>query len=132
MTWEQALAPSLEQTLNLILSDLANFFGTTTAAIQAQLPHFLAEYGQYHTLTEMPWFVLCGTFIFGIVAFGWAGLYYCTCEYKSTKPFIIGLIIIAVIVYFLAIGLPIITCLIAPEFVGIEALMRDLKILTQN
>lgn len=122
----------LETTLSEILVQLANFFGTTTAAIQAQLPHFLAEYGQYHTLTEMPWFVLSGTFIFGIVAFGWAGLYYCICERKSTKPFIIGLIIIAVIIYSLAVGLPIITCLVAPEFVGIEALMRDLKVLTQS
>ena len=122
----------LETTLSEILVQLANFFGTTTAAIQAQLPHFLAEYGQYHTLTEMPWFVLSGTFIFGIVALGWTGLYYGICECKSTRPFIIGLIIIAVIVYFLAIGLPIITCLVAPEFVGIEALMRELKILTQH
>ena len=53
----------LETTLSEILVQLANFFGTTTAAVQAQLPHFLAEYGQYHTLTEMPWFVLSGTFI---------------------------------------------------------------------
>lgn len=122
----------LETTLSEILVQLANFFGTTTAAIQAQLPHFLAEYGQYHTLTEMPWFVLSGTFILGLLILGWAGLYYGVCERNSTKPFVIGLIIIAVIVYFLAIGLPIITCLVAPEFVGIEALMRDLKILTQN
>lgn len=122
----------LETTLSEILVQLANFFGTTTAAVQAQLPHFLAEYGQYHTLTQMPWFVFSGTFIIGVLACGWAGLYYCVCECESTKPFIIGLIIIAVIVYFLAIGLPIITCLVAPEFVGIEALMRDLKILTQH
>lgn len=26
MSWEQALTPTLEQTLNLILSSLANFF----------------------------------------------------------------------------------------------------------
>ena len=122
----------LETTLSEILVQLADFFGTTTAAIQAQLPHFLAEYGQYHTLTEMPWFVFSGTFILGLLVLGWAGLYYCVCECDSTKPFVIGLIIIAVIVYSLAVGLPIITCLVAPEFVGIEALMRDLKILTQH
>ena len=122
----------LETTLSEILVQLANFFGTTTAAIQAQLPYFLAEYGQYHTLTEMPWFVFSGTFIIGVLAVGWAGLYYGVCDCKSTKPFVIGLIIIAVIVYFLAIGLPIITCLIAPEFVGIEALLRELRILAQN
>lgn len=122
----------LETTLSEILVQLANFFGTTTTAIQAQLPHFLAEYGQYHTLTEMPWFVLSGTFVFGIIGLGWAGLYYCLCECHSTKPFIIVLVIIAVIVYFLAIGLPIITCLVAPEFVGVEALIKELKILTQS
>ena len=122
----------LETTLSEILVQLANFFGTTTAAVQAQLPYFLAEYGQYHTLTEMPWFVLSGTFVFGFVACGWAGLYYGVCDCHSTKPFVIGLIIIAVVVYFLAIGIPIITCLVAPEFVGIEALLRDLKILAQH
>ena len=50
MTWEQALAPSLEQTLNLILSALANFFGTTTQAIMANAPEWLAKYGWYVTL----------------------------------------------------------------------------------
>ena len=122
----------LETTLSEILVQLANFFGTTTAAIQAQLPHFLAEYGQYHTLTEMPWFIFCGTFIFVVLVGGWAGLYYEVFNGTKLKPFIIGVIIIAIIIYFLAIGLPIITCLVAPEFVGIEALMRDLKILTQH
>ena len=122
----------LETTLSEILVQLANFFGTTTAAIQAQLPHFLAEYGQYHTLTEMPWYVFSGTFIIGVLMAVWAGLYYGLCEFDSTKPFVIGLIIIAVIVYSLAIGLPIITCLVAPEFVGIEALLRELKILAQS
>ena len=122
----------LETTLSEILVQLSNFFGTTTAAIQAQLPHFLAEYGQYHTLTEMPWYVLSGTFIIGVLMAAWAGLYYGLCEFDSTKPFVIGLIIISVIVYFLAIGLPIITCLVAPEFVGIEALLRELKILAQS
>lgn len=122
----------LETTLSEILVQLANFFGTTTAAVQAQLPHFLAEYGQYHTLTEMPWYVLSGTFIIGVLMAAWAGLYYGLCEFDSTKPFVIGLIIITVIVYSLAIGLPIITCLVAPEFVGIEALLRELKILAQS
>lgn len=122
----------LETTLSEILVQLANFFGTTTAAVQAQLPHFLAEYGQYYTLTQMPWFVLSGTFILGILACGWAGLYYGICECKSTKFFVIGLIIIAVIVYSLAIGIPIITCLVAPEFVGIKALIGELKILAQS
>lgn len=121
----------LETTLSEILVQLANFFGTTTAAIQAQLPHFLAEYGQYHTLTEIPWFIFCGTFIFIILAGCWAGLYYEVFNGTKPKPFIIVLVIIAIVVYFLAIGLPIITCLVAPEFVGAEALIRDLKVLTR-
>jgi hypothetical protein len=122
----------LETTLSEILVQLANFFGTTTAAIQAQLPHFLAEYGQYYTLTEMPWFVFSGTFIFIIVAGCWAGLYYGLLDETNHKPFVIVLVIIAIVVYFLAIGLPIITCLVAPEFVGVEALIKELKILTQS
>ena len=121
----------LETTLSEILVQLADFFGTTTAAVQAQLPHFLAEYGQYHTLTEMTWFVFCGTFVFIILTGCWGAFYYEVLDGTNRKLFIIVLVIIAVIVYFLAIGLPIITCLVAPEFVGAEALLRDLKILTR-
>ena len=42
MTWEQALTPTLEQTLNMILSALANLFGTTTENVMANAPMWLA------------------------------------------------------------------------------------------
>lgn len=120
----------LEETLSTILVQLADFFGTTTAAIQAQLPHFLAEYGRYYTLTEIPWYVFCGTFISVLVSLGWGGIYYLTFELTKMKPFIIGVVIIAIITYFLAVGVPIITCLVAPELVGIEAIFTEFKLLT--
>lgn len=120
----------LEETLSTILIQLADFFGTTTSAIQAQLPHFLAEYGRYYTITEMPWYVFCGTFVGFLVCIGWGGIYYCVLELQETKPFIVGVVIIAIVAYFLAVGIPIITCLVAPELVGVEALFTEFKLLT--
>lgn len=120
----------LEETLSTILVQLADFFGTTTAAIQAQLPYFLAEYGRYYTLTEIPWYVFCGTFLSVLVSAIWGGIYYLTFELTKMKPLIIGIIIIVIVVYFLAIGIPIITCLVAPELVGVEALFTEFKLLT--
>lgn len=120
----------LEETLSTILIQLADFFGTTTSAIQAQLPHFLAEYGRYYTLTEMPWYVWAGTMIGILICLGWYAFYRGILELVPKKPLIIGIIIIVIVVYFLAIGIPIITCLVAPELVGIEALLSEFKLLT--
>ena len=39
---ETALTPTLEQTLNLIISSLANFFGTTTEKIMENAPYWFA------------------------------------------------------------------------------------------
>lgn len=120
----------LEETLSTILIQLADFFGTTTSAIQAQLPHFLAEYGRYYTITEMPWYVFCGTFVGFLVCIGWGSVYYCVLDLQEIKPFVIGVVIIAIVAYFLAVGIPIITCLVAPELVGVEALFTEFKLLT--
>lgn len=120
----------LEETLSTILIQLADFFGTTTAAIQDQLPYFLAEYGRYYTLTEIPGNVCCGTIIGAFFCFGWAFFYCGILELPPKKSFVIVVVIIAIITCFLAIGIPIITCLMTPELVGVEALISELKPLT--
>ena len=64
MSWEQALTPTLEQTLNMILSALANFFGTTTENIMANAPMWLAKYGWYSMLrNDLPLWMLSGAFV---------------------------------------------------------------------
>lgn len=124
------MEPILEETLSTILIQLADFFGTTTAAIQDQLPYFLAEYGKYHTLAKIPGNVCCGTIIGALFCLGWTHFYCGILELPPKKSFVIVVVIIAITVCFLAIGIPIITCLVTPELVGVEALISELKLLT--
>lgn len=124
MTWESALSPTLEQTLNLIVSALANFFGTTTEAILRNAPTWLVKYGWYVTLhDELVCYIFGGIFA-GIVI---GGIFLFIYEIAD-KEYGIGAIIIAFLIFIvvvaIAISIPIITCMIAPEIVGIEAAIK--------
>ena len=124
MTWEQALTPTLEQTLNLILSSLANFFGTTTEAIMQNAPTWLAKYGWYVTLhSELVGPILVGLFMGGILA-GCFLLVLSSTRHDIGKGAIALAILIFIIVVVIASLIPIITCLIAPEIVGLEAAIK--------
>ena len=124
MTWEQALAPSLEQTLNLILSALANFFGTTTQTIMANAPKWLAKYGWYVTLhNELVEWMLSGAFAGVLLAGGFLAIW-CLSD-REIKPLQIGICILLFFFGFgVAVSIPIITCMIAPEIVGLEAAIK--------
>lgn len=127
MTWESALSPSLEQTLNLIISALANFFGTTTQNIMTNAPYWLSKYGWYTTLRkDLPGWLLGGAFVgFSIAAiflFLWDVSGHETKALQITIAFILFIVGTAVIVF-----IPIATCLIAPEIVGLEAAIKLLK-----
>ena len=124
MTWEQAQAPNLEQTLNLILSALANFFGTTTQAIMVNAPEWLAKYGWYVTLhDELVGEMFCGAFAGTLLVGGFLAIW-CLSDHE-VKPLQIG---ICILLFFLSFGMvvsiPIITCMIAPEIVGLEAAIK--------
>lgn len=124
MTWEQALTPTLEQTLNMILSALANFFGTTTEAIMQNAPAWLAKYGWYMTLhDELAGYMLVGVLLGGMLA----GIFLCVYDgtgHDIGKGTIALTILIFIIVVVIASSIPIITCLIAPEIVGLEAAIK--------
>ena len=124
MTWEQSLAPNLEQTLNLILSALANFFGTTTQAIMENAPKWLAKYGWYVTLhNELVLWMLGGAFVGTLLAGGFLAIW-CLSS-REIKPLQIGICILCFFFWFgVAISIPIITCMIAPEIVGLEAAIK--------
>ena len=124
MTWEAALTPTLEQTLNLILSSLANFFGTTTEAIMANAPEWLATYGWYVTLhNELVEWMFGGVFAGALLAAAFL-MIWCMTDHE-VKPIQIG---VAIFFFFLGFGfvfcIPIITCMIAPEIVGLEAAIK--------
>ena len=116
MTWEQALTPTLEQTLNMILSALANFFGTTTENIMANAPMWLAKYGWYVTLKkELIEWLLGGAFVGAIIAIVFIILWTQEHEFKGLQiasSFMLFDIGTAAIV-----SIPIIACAIAPEIV---------------
>ena len=126
MGWEQALTPTLEQTLNMILSALANFFGTTTENVMANAPMWLAKYGWYITLKkELIEWLLSGAFVGAIIAIIFIMLWTQEHELKGLQ--------IAISFMFFAIvtaanvSIPIIACAIAPEIVGLEAAINLIK-----
>lgn len=124
MTWESALSPTLEQTLNLIVSALANFFGTTTEAILRNAPTWLAEYGWYVTLrNELIGYIFGGIF-FGVVIVGMFLFIYGMTDKEYSTGVIIVAFLIFIVVVIISISIPIITCMIAPEIVGIEAAIK--------
>ena len=124
MNWEQALTPTLEQTLNMILSALANFFGTTTETIMQNAPTWLAKYGWYVTLHNeiVDW--LLGGFFFGAVLAGLFWFILCCSEVVIGKGVVALIILFFFIGFFAVLAFPIVTCLIAPEIVGLEAAIK--------
>ena len=127
MTWEQALTPTLEQTLNMILSALANFFGTTTENVMANAPMWLAKYGWYITLKkELIEWLLGGAFVGAIIAIVFLILW--DANRHEIKALQIVIAFILFIVGTVAIvSIPIIACAIAPEIVGLEAAINLIK-----
>lgn len=127
MSWEQALTPTLEQTLNMILSALANFFGTTTENVMANAPMWLAKYGWYITLRkDLPSWLLAGAFLgilmAGVFLFLWDTSGHEIKALQIVIAFILFIVGIAAIAF-----IPIVTCLITPEIVGLEAAIKLLK-----
>ena len=126
MTWEQALTPTLEQTLNMILSVLANFFGTTTENVMANAPMWLAKYGWYVTLKkELIEWLLGGAFVGAIIAIVFIILWTQEHEFKGLQIAISFMLFIAGTAAIVSI--PIIACAIAPEIVGLEAAINLIK-----
>ena len=124
MTWESALSPTLEQTLNLIVSALANFFGTTTEAILRNAPTWLVKYGWYVTLhNELVPYILGGVIFGDCIAALFLFIYSIT-----EKSYTVGVIVVAVLIFItvvaISVSIPIITCMLAPEIVGIEAAIK--------
>ena len=127
MTWEQALRPTLEQTLNMILSALANFFGTTTENVMVNAPMWLAKYGWYVTLKKelIEW--LLGGALVGFLIAGAFLLLWDINKHEIKALQIVIAFTLFIIGTAAIVSIPIITCLIAPEIVGLEAAIKLLK-----
>lgn len=118
---------TLEQTLASILQSLANFFGVTTQTIMENAPMWLAKYGWYVTVKDLGFNIFSGAFI-GIIIVGiiWFILYVMI-EADFEKWHLYIFIFVPVLSVVITVCVPIITCIIAPEYVGVEALFSLLQ-----
>lgn len=110
---DNVLQTALAETVNA----LADFFGTTTEAIMTHAPEFLAKYGWYYTLNDLPFNIVIG-FLIGCAVCFVSFLF--TDECKHYFVIFVSCILITV-------GLKIITCMVAPEIVGAHAIFLLVK-----
>lgn len=115
----------LQTALAEAVNSLASFFGTTTEAIMAHAPEFLAKYGWYSTLSNLYsdiFFVIL--IIILICLLGSLVLMVFDAKLKNPLKTIVGLTIVVLVI---TIGTRIITCMVAPEIVGAHAIFDLLK-----
>jgi len=112
----------LQTALADAINSLASFFGTTTEAIMAHAPEFLAKYGWYHTLNTLPLIIL-GCFAFAFLIYLFIGI---ITMFDIDRPILIGFIIVFVCIV-IGVGAELITCAVAPEIVGAHAIMDLLQ-----
>lgn len=105
----------LEPVLANVVKSLADFFGTTTDAVIANAPTFLAEYGWYHVLTGMPVYIM-----FALILGVGGGFIIASFFEKGRVPVFIFIMLLAFAIVFGAAFLPVI---ISPELVGLDHLI---------
>ena len=112
----------LQTALAEAVNSLASFFGTTTESIMAHAPEFLAKYGWYSTLKDLPMTIILWAFLSAMI--------YLLCllisDFDIKRPYLTFLII-CIFCGIATIGSDILTCVIAPEIVGGHALLNLLK-----
>lgn len=118
---------TLEQTLASILQSLANFFGVTTQTIMENAPMWLAKYGWYVTVKDLGFNIFVGVFIGAIISSIIWFILYLMIEVDFKKWHLHILTFVSILSVIITVCVPIITCIIAPEYVGIEALFSLLQ-----
>lgn len=122
----------LEPVLANIIQQLANFFGTTTNVVMDNAPEFLAKYGWFTTLSnigtnlflDVVLMLLVGLLVGFIVSFI-NDVFYNKEKKVNPMKWCFGITIVGVIVMIASDILP---CLIAPELVGLQHLLRLFEI----
>lgn len=115
----------LQTALADVVNSLASFFGTTTEAIMAHAPEFLAKYGWYTTLNNLSLTILGVILITGVICLiGSLGLMF---DNKAIKHPLLTIISIFIICLIIGVGIKIITCIVAHEIVGVHAILELMK-----
>lgn len=114
----------LQTALAEAVNSLAGFFGTTTEAVMAHAPEFLAKYGWYSTLNDLGLDVLCSALITLLIFL--IGPLFTMGDVELKHPILmhVGVFIFCLVVCF---GSKVITCAVAPEIVGAHAILDLLK-----
>ena len=115
---------SLEQTLATILQSLADFFGVTTQTIIENAPIWLAKYGWYITIRDLGVNIFLGCLLGAVLVAILCLIFYIGFEADCVKWHILLFIVIFAFTVIITTITPIVTCAIAPEYVGIEALFN--------
>lgn len=106
----------LEPVLANMVKSLAEFFGTTTDAVMANAPQFLADYGWYYTLSQAPLYIILILFV------GIGGAMFVSSFFDGVGQitmFIFVFLVVTVVILACAF-LPVI---ISPEFVGLDHIL---------
>ncbi len=119
------MTTELQATLSVILQQLANFFGMSVETIAANAPEWLEKYGWYAVWGYIPWFLIIGALI-GIFIVGATLAFADDCDFP-TGLIILLIILEIVIIMFSCVGIPLIRCGMAPEFYGLNALLKAIK-----
>lgn len=113
---------TLQTTLASILQSLAEFFGTSIEYINEHAVEYLTKYGWYSLVDGAPPYIFLGATIGALLCVLIFGAF----EYDTDHPILIFFILW--FVSFAILFLPsLISCAIAPEFYGAQALINALK-----
>lgn len=114
----------LQTALAEAVNSLASFFGTTTEAIVAHAPEFLAKYGWYSTLNDLALDVFSSVLITLLIFLVGFLVTMGNVELKHPILTCVGVFIFCLVV---CVGSKVVTCAVAPEIVGAHALLDLLK-----
>ena len=115
----------LQTALAEAVNSLASFFGTTTETIMTHAPEFLAKYGWYSTLNCVS-SIAFGSFLITVVIF--LMMIPFVIEFDVVNKYTIRMVIgIFIVCFVFGAGMKIITCAVAPEIVGVHAILELLK-----
>lgn len=115
----------LQITLASVIQQLADFFGMTTEVVMQNAPMWLAKYGWFTMMQNLPlaviiWVVLVGLLFFIIIGVGYE------CDWKKNNVVILcvlGFLLFSLIVF----GAWFAQCAIAPELYGLNAILKLIK-----
>ncbi len=115
----------LQTTLAGVIKELATFFGTTTEVIMQNAPTWLAKYGWFSLMQNLPpvillWIIMIAGLFALIIAGGYSK------DWKSST--VVGLCALAMIICTLVIfGCWFLQCAVAPELYGLDAILYVIK-----